>query len=107
MNNPLLAETLVGLSAAARDLPGSAPGRSVHAATMWRWATSGCTARGGRRVVLETVSIGSRRFTSREAVHRFIEALSEAPPTATPPRTPAARRKASERAAKELDALGV
>jgi hypothetical protein len=107
MTPSLLAEAIVGLSAVARDLPGSAPGKSVHAATMWRWATSGCTARDGRRVVLETVKIGSRIFTSREAVARFIEALSEAPPTATPPRTPAARRKASERAARELDALGV
>jgi hypothetical protein len=41
-------------------------------ATLWRWALRGI--RGHR---LETVSIGGRRYSSREAFDRFVRSLNE------------------------------
>jgi len=66
----LLAETLISIPRAAREMPG---GR-VNAATAWRWATHGV-----RGVVLETIVVGGRRrLTSREAIRRFVVATSAA-----------------------------
>jgi Protein of unknown function (DUF1580) len=50
-------------------------------ATIYRWALKGV-----RGVVLETVMMGGRRYTSVEAVDRFFSRLSE--PKAKPPATP-------------------
>jgi hypothetical protein len=47
------------------------PGRP-HVSTLIRWWRDGV-----RGVKLETVVVGGRRFTSIEAVHRFISRLSE------------------------------
>jgi hypothetical protein len=60
-------ETLLTLSRAAKDVPGH-----PHLSTLVRWAT-----RGVKSVRLETILIGGRRFTSREAIQRFIARLSE------------------------------
>ncbi len=38
-----------------------------HVSSIWRWST-----RGVRGIRLETVQVGGRRFTSREALERFI-----------------------------------
>lgn len=43
-------------------------GQRPHAATLHRWRLKGVSG-----VQLETVRVGGRRFTSREAVRRFIE----------------------------------
>jgi hypothetical protein len=48
-------------------------------ATSYRWAL-----RGLRGIRLETVMIGGRRYTSREAVARFFARLSEPQAAATP-----------------------
>lgn len=41
---------------------------NVNISTIWRW-----TLRGVRGVVLESFSVGARRFTTLEAFHRFVE----------------------------------
>ena len=41
--------------------------------TLWRWMMKGISG-----VVLESVRIGGRRFTSREACQRFLEGQSSA-----------------------------
>ncbi|MEQ8763208.1 MAG: DUF1580 domain-containing protein [Planctomycetota bacterium] len=42
-----------------------------HLATVYRWTT-----RGLQGIVLESVQIGGKRYTSLEAIQRFIERLS-------------------------------
>lgn len=61
-------EALVSLRDAAAAFSKSRPGRSIHYVTVHRWAT-----RGVRGVRLETTWIGGRRFTSLQAVQRFID----------------------------------
>jgi hypothetical protein len=62
----LLAESLLSLSEAGRTLP-----QRPSPVTMWRWSR-----RGIRGIRLESILIGGRRFTSREALGRFIAARS-------------------------------
>lgn len=60
---------------ALRDLPEKLPkrhGKRIHISTVYRWAQRGL--RGGIR--LETVKVGGGRYTSQEAVHRFVEAVT-------------------------------
>ncbi|TWT76205.1 hypothetical protein CA13_66960 [Planctomycetes bacterium CA13] len=61
----LLTEDVVSLSQAAKELP-----HRPHVSTLWRWNKRGIN---GRK--LETVAIGSRIFTSRQAVSRFLGAI--------------------------------
>jgi hypothetical protein len=63
-NLHLLTEDVVSMSQAAREVPGK-PSPS----TLWRWSRRGIDG-----VTLETVKVGSRIFTSRQAVTRFLEA---------------------------------
>jgi hypothetical protein len=59
-------ETLLNLFEARSQFPGI-----PHLNTIRRW-----TLQGFRGVVLESLKIGSRRYTTREAVVRFINQLS-------------------------------
>lgn len=95
------------MAQAARLFPGST-GRGVDPATLWRWRTRGATAADGSRVRLECARVGCTWYTSRPALARFVARLSEqqsADPT-PPPRTPTARRLASEAACAELERMG-
>jgi hypothetical protein len=67
-NDPLnlLAEDVIPL----RDVPNELP-RRIDVSTVWRWAERGV---GG--IKLETVKIGGKKMTSRQAVSRFISATS-------------------------------
>ena len=58
-------EDLLTLNAAC----GAFPGRRVGLATLHRWRLSGV-----RGCTLETILVGGQRFTSRQAIARFIEA---------------------------------
>jgi Protein of unknown function (DUF1580) len=60
----LLNESLISLVEAALQTPGR-----PHVSTVWRWAT-----RGFRGIVLETITVAGKRFTSKEALCRFFEA---------------------------------
>ena len=84
------------VSQVSKLLPGN-----PAAATIWRWLMTGV---GGRR--LGSVKIGGRRFVRGQDLLDFI---AEEPTSATRPtfRTPAARRRASEQADRELERLGV
>ncbi|MBL9165831.1 MAG: DUF1580 domain-containing protein [Planctomycetaceae bacterium] len=59
-------ERLLPLQAAANALPGC-----PHISTLHRWRM-----RGVRGVLLETCLIGGKRYTSREALLRFVEATT-------------------------------
>lgn len=84
------------------DAPKHIPGRP-HAATIWRWHQ-----RGVRGVKLETYVCGGKRFTTIEAIRRFIrrttEAKDGAPVEAAPSRQ---RKKQIEAAEAELDRAGI
>ena len=50
-------------------------GLTVDRTTIYRWHS-----RGVRGVKLETLQLGSKRFTSKEALERFIEATNSRKP---------------------------
>jgi len=64
-------ETLISLAEAAALVPCGRKGRSPDVKTVYAWTTGGC-----RGVVLESLQAGGRRATSKEAVRRFIAALT-------------------------------
>jgi hypothetical protein len=77
--------------------------------TVLRWVLRGSRAPDGSLVRLEAVRLGGKWVTSREALQRFAEKLT---PTfdnkpAEPPRSPTARARASARAARELERVGI
>lgn len=82
-------ESLLSLADAARALPGR-----PHASTLWRWRTRGVA---GRK--LETVSLGGRVYTSREALQRFASHSGDSP---APARSDREREAAIARAEEEL-----
>ena len=86
-------EELVPLTKAGRLIN---PSRVPHTATVWRWALHG--VRGEK---LESVIVGGQRFTSREAISRFLNRLNEPNAVPEPP------NKAAERAGEQLRAMGV
>jgi hypothetical protein len=76
------------------------PGKP-HCATIARWAL-----KGRKGVRLESVVIGSRRFTSVEAIERFVARLNDkALPGA--PRDTTQRARRDEDVERQLDAEGL
>jgi len=71
------------------------PAKPPNLSTVWRWITAGVHG-----VRLEAVRLGGCRFSSREAVQRFVRALNEEPGTVPAPPTAAAERAGRELAAK-------
>ena len=85
----LSTEALVPWQQVAKHVPGQ-----PHISTLHRWRLKGIK---GRR--LETLSIGGRRFSSLQAISRFITALNAADaPSATPSFTATQRQKMSDAA---------
>jgi hypothetical protein len=102
-------EALITLQEAAKILPRRRAGRPVHVSCVYRW-----TQIGVKGIRLESVQVGGCRCTSRAAIQRFFERLTQlsesgraAPVTPPPQRLPAHRRKAIEAAEKNLAAAGI
>lgn len=91
----ILSETRLTLSQLARA-------QSVNTATVWRW-----TIKGVRGVKLESLAVGGRRVTSVEAFERFIAATNSNTVATPPVPSPHERRKAVERAERELKEAGI
>jgi hypothetical protein len=95
-------ETPVDLSEASRIIPGNPSKQSLY---IW-------TTKGIRGVVLETVQVGAKRFTSREAIGRFVAALSDPAKVAevkanTPAlRSPREQKRAAKKAGERLKKAG-
>lgn len=66
-----LSETLKSPAEATRHAPGR-----PHVSTIWRWMT-----RGVRGIRLESLVCAGRRYTSLEAIERFIARTTEAATT--------------------------
>lgn len=96
----LATEQLVAVRDIPRHLPRRPTGKRVHISACYRWL-----ARGVRGVKLEAIRIGGTTYTSVEALQRFAERLNSATSRPLSEPTPSqARRKAIDRAARELDA---
>jgi hypothetical protein len=65
----LLSEDVIPFAAAIRSLPGR-----PHLSTGYRYISQ----RGCRGVRLESIVVGGRRFTNRQALRRFVEATTAA-----------------------------
>jgi hypothetical protein len=110
----LLTEVLAGgglsFAQVARRLPPSRRGRPVAPSTVWRWACQGVRTPHGERIRLETVRVAGRTLTTESALLRFLAAQQPAAalgPAEPPPLTPGQRHTAAQRAAEELDVLGI
>jgi hypothetical protein len=100
-------EDTLTLSDASKILPRGRNGARPQLSTLLRWALDGVHGLDGRLVRLEAVRLGRKWVTSRQALQRFVGALTPAPRdnSASPPtRTPRQRQQASERAARRLEA---
>jgi Protein of unknown function (DUF1580) len=88
-------EKLRSFADASKVLPGR-----PHCATIARWAT-----KGRHGVKLETVVIGGRRYTSLEAIQRFIAQLNDYVPAEAAGQS--ATRCHDELVERQLDAEGL
>ena len=93
------AETLVHFTDARSEFHN---GRRASLASLHRWRLDGV-----RGVKLETVLICGLRYTSKEAIDRFIAAQNADDAPAAPVITPAQRRRQSEAARLALQEAGV
>lgn len=95
MSIDIHSDSLLTISEAAKSLP-----MRPNVSTVWRWVQ-----RGVRGVTLDTVLIGGRRYTSREALQSFVERSTAAADGGTPPvRTSRQRERAMQQAEREFDA---
>jgi hypothetical protein len=67
----LIDEGLISLDDVCDKFPAKTKSGKIARATVWRWVTKGVR---GRK--LETIPGGRKRYTSLQAVTRFIESLS-------------------------------
>jgi hypothetical protein len=97
-------ETIITLGAGCRVFPPD----GVADATMARWIQRGVKVKAtGEFVKLETFRIGGRRFTSLEAIDRFIAAQNADDAPAAPVITATQRRRQSEAARLALQEIGL
>ena len=105
----LTAEKPISLAEACKLVPPARQGKRTHLSTLLRWIISGVRNPSGQIIRLDGIRIGGRWMTSREAIQRFANALTpnlDVTPPLTP-RTPTQRQKAADRAARELEGIGI
>jgi hypothetical protein len=97
-------ESLISLPEALKFLPPGRRNKRPHLSTLIRWINDGVNG-----IHLEAVRLGGRWVTSREAIQRFCERLTPALDRAAAeiPRAPAARQRASEKAGRQLEKIGI
>lgn len=77
---------------ALNEVPGRLPKR-ISLQTVYRWATKGVNG-----IVLESIRVGGRKFTSSEAIQRFLRASNPVPqPRGAARPSPARERRLRER----------
>jgi hypothetical protein len=113
--SPIISEIVEGNGLSMSDAGGLVPAlrgkRRTNPATVWRWVCRGHRLPNGSVIKLEAAKLAGRWLTSRSALARFLERVTAAstppdPSSVAAPRTPTARRKASEKAAAKLKELG-
>jgi hypothetical protein len=105
----LSTESPLSLNQAARLLPPGRRDRPVSFSCVLRWVLEGAKAPSGELVKLEALRLGGRWVTSRKALQRFAERLTPRldDNPAPLPRSPARRQREDERAARQLDEIGI
>lgn len=93
MTETLTSESRISFNSLARE-------QNVSIPTVWRWAQ-----RGIRGHVLESLSIGGRKFTTREAFARWVARTNGEP--VVKGETPRQRQAAIDKAERELRAIGI
>jgi len=93
-------EQVLSLRQATDSLPRLRQGRRVHISTVYRWISRGV---GGVR--LEAVKLGRTLVTSREALQRFADRLTEDAGDGV--EDSRAQRERSKQVGRELDRLGL
>ena len=88
-------EHVLTLAQAASTLPRRRAGKKPHLSTLYRWSS-----RGLRGIRLETIQVGGTACTSREALQRFFDQLTQ-PGTNMPRQQPARSRARHIREAEE------
>lgn len=97
----------LGFAAVARKFPAHrGDAKSLDSSTVFRWHARGVRGPSGAFVKLAAIRVGGKFVTSEAAVRRFVATLSEPALEPAPPRSPAARNKASAAAAKQLEKMG-
>jgi hypothetical protein len=91
----ILGESRLTPAAAAREL-------DVNVSTVWRWILRGIK---GHR--LESALIGGKRFTSFEALSRFVAQINASPGELPVVRTFKQRDRAVAKAMRELEVAGL
>lgn len=97
MSIDIHSDTLLTISEAAKSLP-----MRPNVSTVWRWIQ-----RGVRGVTLDTVLVGGRRYTSKEALQSFVERSTAADCNTAPPRTSRQREREISRAEREAADAGI
>jgi hypothetical protein len=109
-------ETPIPLSKIPKRFPhlgrdGEEGGMRLCFSTVWRWVRKGVKGPGGQRVKLEALRLGGQLVTTEQALQRFAENLTlhaeVGPAQAATSRSQDKRRRASERAARELEEAGI
>ena len=95
-----LSEEVVSLTEATKLLPHRRRGKRPHVSCIYRWTTSGC-----RGVILESIQVGGTRCTSKQALARFFERLTNANSGETH-QSPPRQRGAAEDADRKLREQG-
>jgi hypothetical protein len=97
------------LTQAARRVPRTRQDRPVTIGCLVRWITAGVIGPGGQRVRLEAARLAGRWVTTPGAIRRFVQAQTPRAEggDAPAPRSPGKRERAAERAARELDRVGI
>jgi hypothetical protein len=105
----LQTEKTISLSQLTRLLPPGRSNRPVTISCVLRWIMDGMKDHNGQIVRLEGIRVGGRWLTSIEALNRFADRLTPNLDGQHPtlPRSPTARKRESERAALELEKLGI
>lgn len=98
----LATEELLTLSAAVKRLPHGRAGKSIHLSTLHRWAAPS----GLQGARLETVKVGGIRYTSSEALERFITRCS-ADDARQEPQSTRQRQREIDKAEAELQRAGI
>jgi hypothetical protein len=98
------------LAVAARSLPSARQDKPVSISCLLRWVVDGVRGPGGQRIRLEAARLAGKWITTPGALRRFVEAqtpeLADAEPAAKPG-SARQRRRAAERAEKELERMGI
>jgi hypothetical protein len=94
------------LSFWARQMLMGPNGQPVSVQSVVRWVKRGVEAPSGERVYLAAARVGGRWLTDEDAIREFVRKLAPGRVAVSEARSPAARRRADERADQALRRRG-